>query len=131
MATIGNYSRDGCGSGYKANRPPSRRDGQRRPVQPLAVSLTEQSDALLRRIHRWDMRCVGQPLSRFRWLQPSALAPIPNCLDFGWRGRRLQKSGSLARTCGNGGLSPQLPPRHRWSKVYRRGQIMIDRGIPS
>jgi len=25
-----------------------------------------------------------------------------NCLDFGWRNRHLQKSGSLARTCGDG-----------------------------
>jgi hypothetical protein len=36
-------------------------------------------------------------------------APTPNCLDFGWQCRRLQKSGSPARACGKGALSPQLP----------------------
>jgi hypothetical protein len=41
------------------------------------------------------------------------------------------KSGSLARTCGNGGLSPQLPSHRGASKAYRRGRIMIDRGIPT
>jgi hypothetical protein len=39
----------------------------------------------------------------------SATGPMPNCLDFGWRSRRLQKSGSLARTCGNGDYpAPQV-----------------------
>jgi hypothetical protein len=65
-----------------------------------------------RQLH--DGRLVWEPLrnhrvSSFRRLPQSAKAPTPNCLDFGWRCRRLQKSGSLARTCGNGGLSPQLP----------------------
>jgi DNA-directed RNA polymerase subunit RPC12/RpoP len=31
------------------------------------------------------------------------------CLDSGWRCRPLQTSGSPARACGNGALSPQLP----------------------
>ena len=52
---------------------------------------------------------LGRRVSSFRWLPQNASAPMRNCLDFGWRGRRRQKSGSLARTCGNGGLSPQLP----------------------
>jgi hypothetical protein len=41
----------------------------------------------------------------------------------------LKKSGSLARAPGNGGLSPQLPRAAGRRKPYRRGQIMIDRGI--
>ena len=31
------------------------------------------------------------PVSSFRGLPQSATAPMPNCLDFGWRSRRLQK----------------------------------------
>jgi len=58
-------------------------------------------------VMRWPGR--GRRVSSFRWLLQCADAPTSNCLDFGWRCRRLQKSGSLARTCGNGGLSPQLP----------------------
>ena len=41
-------------------------------------------------------------LSSFRGWTQSATASMPNCLDFGWRSRRLRKSGSLARTCGDG-----------------------------
>jgi hypothetical protein len=48
-------------------------------------------------------------LSSFRRLPQNATALMPNCLDFGWPSRHLQKGGSLARTRGNGGLSPQLP----------------------
>jgi hypothetical protein len=42
------------------------------------------------------------PLSSFRGWTQSATAPMPSRLDFGWRSRGLQKSGSLARTCGYG-----------------------------
>jgi hypothetical protein len=54
------------------------------------------------------------------------------CLDFGWRCRRLQKSGSLARACGNGHCprnspAPQavvkalLPrPNHDWPRFFVR-----------
>ena len=31
-------------------------------------------------------------VSSFRWLPQIASAPIPNCLDFGWRSRHLQKA---------------------------------------
>src|SRR5271156_6700520 len=63
----------------------------------------------------------GRRVSSFRWLPQNAAAPMPNCLDFGWRGRRLQKGGSLARTCGNGNV-PETTPRLRWFVAYRRGQ---------
>src|SRR5271154_5264617 len=51
----------------------------------------------------------GRRVSSFRWLPQNVAAPMPNCLDFGWRGRRLQKSGSLARTCGNGECPRNYP----------------------
>jgi len=41
-------------------------------------------------------------LSSFRRLPQNATALMPNCLDFGWPSRHLQKGGSLARTRGNG-----------------------------
>jgi hypothetical protein len=43
--------------------------------------------------------------------------------------RRLKKSGSLARTRGNGGIVPATTSHPGAWNAYRRGQIMIDRGI--
>ena len=48
-------------------------------------------------------------VSSFRGWTRSVNAPTPNCLDFGWRCRPPQESGSLARACGDGDLSPQHP----------------------
>jgi hypothetical protein len=40
------------------------------------------------------------------------------------------RNGSLAKACGDGEAIP-LPPPPQANPKLRRGQIMIDRGIPS
>ena len=46
-------------------------------------------------------------MSNFRWLPRSATVPMPNCLDSAKP--PPSKSGSLARTSGDGGLSRNSP----------------------
>src|ERR1700733_583272 len=61
-----------------------------------------------RRARRAFARRARSGLSIFRWLPQSADAPTPSSSRLWLASRRLKKSGSLARTRGNGGLSPLL-----------------------
>jgi hypothetical protein len=95
-----------------------------------ADSGTQRAVGATRRPFRSAARRRRLRVSRFRGLPRSAIAPTRNCLDFGWRIRRLQISGSLARTCGEWGEAPARPTP-RVVRAYRRGQVMIGRGTSS
>ena len=70
-----------------APTPSSRISWRRSPTAPRRVRSASTTDA--KRCIR--SRCRNHRVSRFRWLPQSTTAPMPNCLDFGWRSRRLQK----------------------------------------
>ena len=59
-------------------------------------------------------------MSSFRGLPQSASAPNPELSRLRLAKPPPSKSGSLARTCGDG-KDASLVPHLRWSKVYRRG----------
>ncbi len=59
-------------------------------------------------------------MSSFRGLPQSASAPNPELSRLRLAKPPPSKSGSLARTCGDG-KGASLVPHLRWSKAYRRG----------
>jgi hypothetical protein len=74
------------------------------------------------------IRQRGRGVGIFRWLPQSAKAPTPNCLDFGWRAA-AQKKAVRWRGPAVRGIVPATTSYPGASNAYRRGQIMIDRGI--
>jgi hypothetical protein len=59
-------------------------------------------------VMRWPGR--GRRVSSFRWLPQCADAPTSNCLDFGWRCRRLQKKRFAGEDLRQRGIVPVTTP---------------------
>ena len=82
-------------------------------------------------LHPHGARVGARPsVSIFRWLPQRAKAPTPNCLDFGLAKPPPSKRRFAGEDPRRNGRCPPARTAGR-SNAYRRGRIMIDRGIPS